>query len=167
MCTLTGSLQLVKKAMSMQPRSKSYFQNYWNIFDFLALLAQWAAVITRFRMMAVTIRGYDPSVEVLLVGKIFVLLKLVKLLYWKESLFDWLMVLPHTAQSMRYVIFLISVIVIVYSELAMNLFGIDGSLNAKCVVSPDNVIAMEYDELHWNKSSTFGELEVILSCITD
>eukprot|EP00960_Hanusia_phi_P015287 451460-Hanusia_phi.AAC.2 len=152
--------ELVKKAISLQPRSKSYFQDRWNLFDFVALLAQWASVITRFRMMAVTIQGYDPSVEVLMVGKLFALLKLIKILYWKESFLDWLMVLPHTAQSMRYVIFLISVIVLVYSELAMNLFGIDGSLNGKCVVSPDNAIALEYDEVYWNKTSTFGELEI-------
>jgi hypothetical protein len=77
----------------------------------------------------------------MIIARMARLLTLVRVLWMFETFRDWLSVLPRARVPMRDFLLLALFVVVLYSEMGVYLFGLEGRMYGKCVVSADNPLA--------------------------
>ena len=134
---------LVRRALHTIPEPLPYFQNSWNSADFCFLGIQFVALAAQASENTYVRPGTDRSTaqEIMVFARMIRLLNLVRVLWFFETFRDWLSVLPRSAAGMRDVFILAAFVLVLYAEMGVYLFGLEGRMLGKCVVSPDNPLA--------------------------
>ena len=87
------------------------------------------------------IKTLDACGQIMIIARMARLLTLVRVLWMFETFRDWLSVLPRARVPMRDFLLLALFVVVLYSEMGVYLFGLEGRMYGKCVVSVDNPLA--------------------------
>ena len=147
---------LVRKAFATIPEPLPYFQNGWHQFDFFTILVQFAALLSVSYGGNLSFWDNQRASDFMITGRMLRLLSLGRVLWGFASIRDWLTVI---VRSVLLIVFIIAV----YGELGVYLFGLDGHMYGKCVVSLDNPYASyglnsSSPSSSYSRNSTAGEL---------
>jgi hypothetical protein len=147
---------LVRKAFATIPEPLPYFQNGWHKFDFFTILVQFAALLSVSSGGNLSFWDNKRASKFMIMGRMLRQLSLGRVLWGFASIRDWLTVI---VRSVLLIVFIIAV----YGELGVYLFGLDGHMYGKCVVSLDNPYASyglnsSSPSSSYSRNSTAGEL---------
>ena len=135
---------LFRRALQTIPLPQPYFQSRWNAADFFTLFVQFIALCASANGSEYSRDGSDRTFaqELMTVARMLRLLTLIRVLWVVDLFRDWISVMPRSWVSMRDFVLVSLFVVTIYGEMGLYLFGLEGRMYGKCIVSTDNPLAL-------------------------